>query len=139
MTIASKVNQIRRLRAAYDEALSEYHVLVMPTIPYLPTTHAPPEASVLEKISRSLGQIYNTSPFNTTGHPALSMHVPFSSFSLNLAHLGLIHRPVGMLPAREDESLRFPVGLQIAGRHLDELSVYTVAYAWENKFDWKYF
>ncbi|KAJ3718459.1 putative amidase [Lentinula raphanica] len=95
------INQIRRLCAAYDEALSEYHVLVMPTIP-------------------SLGQIYNTSPFNTTGHPALSM-------------------PVGMLPAREDESLRFPVGLQIAGRHLDELSVYTVAYAWENKFDWKYF
>ncbi|KAJ3801082.1 amidase signature domain-containing protein [Lentinula aff. detonsa] len=38
---------IRRLRATYNEVLSRYNVLVMPTTRYLPTTHAPPEASVL--------------------------------------------------------------------------------------------
>ncbi|KAJ3784285.1 amidase signature enzyme [Lentinula aff. detonsa] len=136
------INQIRRLRATYNEALSRYNVLVMPTIPYLPTTHAPPEASVLEKVSRSLGQIFNTSPFNATGHPSLSMYVPtpfFAKFIITPGSCSRINicRPVGMLPAREDKNIQFPVGLQITGRHMDEMSIYKAAFAWEAKFDWK--
>lgn len=42
-----------------------------------------------------------------------------------------------MLPSRDDPSLRFPVGLQITGKHMDEMSIYKAAFAWEEKFDWK--
>ncbi|THU99962.1 Glutamyl-tRNA amidotransferase subunit A [Dendrothele bispora CBS 962.96] len=111
-------NQIHLLRAKYTEALSDVDILVMPTTPYLPNKHAAKEADVLEKISKSLGQTLNTCPFNVTGHPALSM-------------------PVGMLESLEEPSLKFPVGLQVVGKHLDELTVYKAALAWEDKFNWK--
>ncbi|KAF5380777.1 hypothetical protein D9757_007119 [Collybiopsis confluens] len=111
-------NQVHLLRNKYNDALSQYDLLVMPTTPYLPTTHAPPEAGVLEKISRSLGQTLNTCPFNLTGHPSLSM-------------------PIGMLTCLEDPTIQFPVGLQITGKHLDEESMYRASYAWEERFDWR--
>ncbi|KIK70024.1 hypothetical protein GYMLUDRAFT_91000 [Collybiopsis luxurians FD-317 M1] len=112
------VNQVRHLRNKYNEALLQYDLLVMPTTPYLPNTHAPPEAGVLEKISKSLGQTLNTCPFNLTGHPSLSM-------------------PIGMLSSLDDPNIHFPVGLQITGKHLDEASIYQAAFAWEEKFDWR--
>ncbi|KAJ3793654.1 hypothetical protein GGU11DRAFT_382919 [Lentinula aff. detonsa] len=40
----------------YDEALDRFDVLVMPTTPYLATSHATPDATVLAKISKGLGQ-----------------------------------------------------------------------------------
>ncbi|KAF9058472.1 amidase signature enzyme [Rhodocollybia butyracea] len=111
-------NQVQLLRRTYDEALSRFDVLVMPTTPYLPTTHASPEAGVLEKVSRSLGQTLNTCPFNITGHPSLSM-------------------PIGMLPSLDDSSIRFPVGLQITGKHFNEVAIYKAAFAWEERFEWR--
>ncbi|KAJ3980340.1 hypothetical protein F5890DRAFT_1477805 [Lentinula detonsa] len=48
-------------------------VLVMPTTPYLATSHAAPDATVLAKISKGLGQTMNTCSFDVTGHPALFM------------------------------------------------------------------
>jgi len=112
------VNQVQLLRTKYNEVLSNFDLLVMPTTPYLPTTHAPPETEVLEKFSRSLGQTLNCCPFNITGHPSLSM-------------------PVGMLPSLDDSNLQFPVGLQITGKHMDETSIYKAAFAWEEKFNWR--
>jgi len=112
------VNQVQLLRRTYNEALARFDVLVMPTIPYLPNTHASPDAGVLEKISKSLGQTLNTCPFNITGHPSLSM-------------------PIGMLPSLDDSRIHFPVGLQITGKHLDEMSIFKAAFAWEKRFDWR--
>ncbi|KAK7440066.1 hypothetical protein VKT23_017315 [Stygiomarasmius scandens] len=111
-------NLVRLLREKYDEALGKFDVLVMPTIPYLPTPHAPQDASVMQKIEKGLGQTMNTCSFDVTGHPALSM-------------------PIGMLGAKEDENIKFPVGLQIVGKHFDECTVYKAAFAWERRFDWK--
>ncbi|KAF5311550.1 hypothetical protein D9758_017935 [Tetrapyrgos nigripes] len=110
-------NLIRMLTEQYDEALNKYDVLVMPTIPYLPVSHSPPDATVLEKISKGLGQVLNTCAFDVTGHPALSM-------------------PIGMLEALEDK-IKLPVGLQIVGKHFDESTIYKAAFSWENGFDWK--
>ncbi|KAF5352900.1 hypothetical protein D9758_007868 [Tetrapyrgos nigripes] len=111
-------NLIRRLREQYDEALSKYDVLVMPTVPYLPTPHAPLNATVVQKIEKGLGQTANTCSFDVTGHPALTM-------------------PIGMLEAREDKNIKFPVGLQIVGKHFDESTIYKAAFAWEDRFSWK--
>jgi len=72
-------NLVRLLREKYDEALGKYDVLVMPTIPYLPTPHAPQDASVMQKIEKGLGQTMNTCSFDVTGHPALSMWVSILS------------------------------------------------------------
>jgi len=42
-----------------------------------------------------------------------------------------------MLGAREDANIKFPVGLQIVGKHFDECTIYKAAFAWEHRFDWK--
>ncbi|KAJ3991363.1 amidase signature domain-containing protein [Lentinula boryana] len=66
-------NLIRLLRENYDEALDRFDVLVRPTTPYLATSHATPDATVLAKISKRFGQTMNTCSFDVTDHPALSM------------------------------------------------------------------
>jgi amidase len=42
-----------------------------------------------------------------------------------------------MVESLEEPSIKFPVGLQVVGKHLDELSIYKAALAWENRFNWK--
>ncbi|KAJ3852362.1 amidase [Lentinula lateritia] len=114
-------NLIRLLREKYDEALDHFDVLVMPTTPYLATSHAVPDATVLAKISKGLGQTMNTCSFDVTGHPALSMRVP-----------------IGMLPSLDDSSINLPVGLQIVSKHFQESRIYKAAFAWENEYpNWK--
>ncbi|ESK88952.1 amidase [Moniliophthora roreri MCA 2997] len=112
------MNQIHHLRAKYDEALAQFDVLALPTTPFLPNRHAPPSTGVLEKISKSVGQTLNTCPFNLSGHPALSM-------------------PIGMLSSLDDSSIRFPVSMQIVGKHLDESTIYKAAFSWEGRYNWK--
>ena len=56
-------------------------------------------------MKKSLGMLVNTSPFNSTGHPALSINAGYSE--------GL------------------PVGMMIIGKHFDEMSVLQAAYAYE--------
>ncbi|GAW01742.1 amidase [Lentinula edodes] len=112
-------NLIRLLREKYDEALNHFDVLVMPTTPYLATSHAVPDATVLAKVSKGLGQTMNTCSFDVTGHPALSM-------------------PIGMLPSLDDSSINLPVGLQIVSKHFGESRIYKAAFAWENEYpNWK--
>lgn len=102
---AKAQNLGRSLRQAYDQALQEYDVLVMPTLPIKATLLPPINASREEYIAHAVGMIYNTAPLNVTGHPALSINAGMSS--------GL------------------PVGMMIIGRYWDEATVLKVAHAFE--------
>jgi amidase len=95
----------RTLRAAYDGALEGADVLVMPTLPMLPTPLPPPGAPRAEYIGRAFEMVLNTAPFNVTGHPAIS------------------------LPCQPHGSL--PIGMMIVGRHFADATVLRVAAAVE--------
>jgi len=99
---AKAQNLRRKFRAAYDEALSRFDVLAMPTIPFrappLPEADCGPEATILH----SFNMEGNTGPFDVTGHPAISV-------------------PCGMV----DE---LPVGLMFIGKAFDEVSVLRAAH-----------
>ena len=98
-------NLSHTLRAAYDRALEEVDVLVMPTLPLLPTLIPPPDASREEYVARALEMIPNTAPFDVTGHPAASV------------------------PCQPSGSL--PIGMMIIGRHFADAQVLRVAGAFE--------
>jgi amidase len=87
----------RSLRDAYDAALAEYDVLVMPTTAMRAFPRPPADATVQETVSVALGNLHNVVQFDVTGHPALSVPVP--------GNPGL------------------PIGFQIVGRHLDDGTV----------------
>lgn len=95
----------RSLRAAYDMALDEFDVLVMPTLPLLPTPIPGPDAPREEFIGRAFEMVINTAPFDVSGHPAIS--VPC--------------QPAGSLP----------VGMMVIGRHFADAAVLRVAAAAE--------
>ncbi|MEW6473609.1 MAG: amidase [Actinomycetota bacterium] len=95
----------RALRAAYDAALDEADVLVMPTLPMLPTPLPALDASRAEYIGRAFEMVVNTAPFDVTGHPAIT--VPC--------------QPPGSLP----------IGMMIVGRHFADAAVLRVAAAAE--------
>jgi amidase len=98
-------NLAHTLRAAYDRALEDVDVLVMPTLPLLPTLIPPPEAPREEYVARALEMIPNTAPFDVTGHPAATV------------------------PCQPSGSL--PIGMMIIGRHFADASVLRVAGAFE--------
>ncbi|MEA2972512.1 MAG: amidase [Actinomycetota bacterium] len=102
---AKAQNLSPRLRAAYDEVLDEVDVLVMPTVPMLPTPIPLPGAPREEYVARAFEMVQNTAPFDVTGHPAIS--VPC--------------QPAGSLP----------IGMMIVGRHFADASVLRVAAAAE--------
>jgi amidase len=105
------VNITRRLTAAYDRVLQEYDLLLMPTTPMKPTPLPAPNASREEYVQRALEMISNTSPFDMTHHPAMSL-------------------PCGMVDG-------LPIGLMLVGKHFDEPTIYRAAYAFEQSGDWK--
>ena len=100
---------------AYDTALADVDVLVMPTcIMTAPKNHRP--GSYLEAVednllSASRGGSRNTQPFNYTGHPALAL-------------------PVGKSPAG------LPVSMQLVGRFFDDPLLMRVAHAYQHATDW---
>ena len=108
---AKAQNQRRQLTAAYDKALQQVDVLVLPTIPHLPAPIPSLDAEFGEYMSRALSMINNTPQFNLTGHPAISV------------------------PCGTDDDL--PIGCQIVGRHFDDLTVLKVADALEKSADWQ--
>lgn len=121
--LAKATNLSRHLRDSYDKALEQYDVLVTPTLPYVATSHASPDASPIDQIKKQVGLTSNTCQFNQTGHPALTL-------------------PIGRLtpkegPAAGDAKVKLPVGLQIVGKWWEEGTVYRVAYAYEMRNDWK--
>ena len=89
------INISRRLTAAYDKALENYDLLLMPTTPMKATPLPAPNASREEYVARALEMITNTAPFDITHHPAMSL-------------------PCGMVDG-------LPVGLMLVGRHFDEI------------------
>ncbi|KAH8887619.1 amidase [Thozetella sp. PMI_491] len=105
------VMHAHQLRAAYNEALEKYDVLITPTIPTAGPPHVPRDASVLTKFMAALGVSGNTGPFNVTGHPALSI-------------------PAGWVSVKNGEG-KLPVGMQITGKRWDEVGVLFAASAWE--------
>ncbi|XP_013395129.1 uncharacterized protein LOC106162385 isoform X2 [Lingula anatina] len=108
---ARAMNCARLLRKAYDDALANYDVLVMPTIQKLPQKLPPKGSSIKESIEKSLEMLSNTAQFDVTHHPALSINAGFAD--------GL------------------PVGLMIVGKHFDETTVLKAAYGFEKKRDEK--
>lgn len=110
-TRGKAVTHVHELRAAYDAALAEYDVLITPCNPTVGMKHLTPDMSVAEKYALALGNTWNTSPFNLTGHPGLSI-------------------PVGW-GKTEDGQGRLPIGMQLVGRRWDEETLFLAAAAWE--------
>jgi amidase len=100
---------------AYDAALADVDVLVMPTcLMTAPKNHTP--GSYLEAVEDNLTMMHrsgsrNTMPFNYTGHPALALPVGKSSAGL-------------------------PVSMQLVGRCFDDPLLMRVAYAYQHSTDW---
>jgi amidase len=110
---AKAQNLRRQLRAAYDEALSRYDLLLMPTLPLKATKLPGPDAGPEEITARSWEMIGNTCAFNVTGHPAMNI-------------------PCGMEDGR-------PIGAMLIGRHWNEARIYQAAAAFEASGDWMRF
>jgi amidase len=105
------MNLTRLLTAAYDEALGQYDLLMMPTTPIKATPLPPPDAPRELYVERALNMISNTAPFDITHHPAMAV-------------------PCGM-------SDGLPVSLMLIGKHWDEPTIYKAAHAFEQSGDWK--
>jgi amidase len=105
------MNLVRRLREAYDRALTEHDLLLMPTVPVksrpLPVGSSSPEAV----IDLAFENIDNTCPFNLTHHPAFTL-------------------PCGM-------SEGCPVGLMLVAKPFAEATLYAGAYAFQQSVDWR--
>lgn len=108
---AKAQNIARRLTAAYDAVLADYDLLLMPTTPMKATPLPATDAPLPEYLQRAFEMIANTAPFDTTGHPAMSI-------------------PCGMRDG-------LPVGAMLIGKHFDETTIYQAADAFASSADWK--
>ena len=95
----------RALSQAYDAALRQVDLLLMPTLPLRATPIPAPDASREERVGRALEMIPNTAPFDVTGHPAMNV------------------------PCALSEGL--PVGMMLIGRHWEDGTVLRAARAFE--------
>jgi amidase len=98
-------NMARALRAAYDAALSDVDVLVMPATTIKAARIPPADISIVDYFARSSEMGQNVGQFDVTGHPAASV-------------------PCGMSEGR-------PVGMMLIGRHWEDATVLRVAHAFE--------
>src|SRR5437667_10192967 len=69
---AKAQNLARVLRAAYDDALGNVDLLLMPTLPLKATLLPAPNASREEYVGSALELLANTGPFDVTGNPAIA-------------------------------------------------------------------
>jgi amidase len=93
------------VRRRYDEALSSFDVLIMPTLPMVATPLVTASDPRETYISRALEMIPNTAPFDVSGHPAISV-------------------PAGLADG-------LPVGMMIVGKRFDDATCLRVAHAHE--------
>ena len=108
---AKAQNLSRQLKSEIDKVLVNYDLLLMPTLP-MKATRLPERSEGLETwCQRAFEMLPNTSTYDVTGHPAISI-------------------PCGM-------SDGLPVGLMLVGRHFDEDTIYKAAGAFESNSDWK--
>ena len=108
---AKAQNMRRELRAAYDDALSRYDLLLMPSTP-MPAHRNDAGGDPHAVIDHGWDMLANTAPFDMSGHPAISV-------------------PCG----KTSEGL--PVGLMLVGRHFDDATVLRGAHAFEQSGDWE--
>ena len=110
--------QAQRLRSLIVE---EWRENVFSRVDLLATPTTPVPAPSLEEgdLQTTLNLIRFTNPFNLTGVPAISI-------------------PCGFTAAGPSTSLRtgLPVGLQLAGRWFDEVTVLRAAHAYQQATDW---
>ncbi|KAL4936571.1 hypothetical protein BDV06DRAFT_233308 [Aspergillus oleicola] len=111
------LNVGRRVSDQYQAIFEKYDVVVMPTTPVVAPKHGK-RGLPLESLQPSMGLTVNTAIFNVTGHPAMSI-------------------PVGFAPAKDDERVMLPVGMQIVGGLWQEEKILRVGHAWESCFDWR--
>lgn len=112
---------VLELRAAYDNALKDFDVLITPTTPtvapLLPNLAQTSEAdgttpSSVERLLRlAAGSTNNTSPFNASGHPAISVPCGWAKSACG--------------------NFSLPVGMQLIGRRFDDLGVLKAAKLFE--------
>ena len=69
---AKAQNLVPVLRAAYDNAMKEVDILIMPTTP-MKAMPIPNNPTVGEFYGTALGMIQNTCPFDRTHHPAMNV------------------------------------------------------------------
>lgn len=93
------------LRQAYDDALRQVDVLLMPTIPFTATEIPPRDAPRSLSIERALNMQANTCPFDVSGNPAFTV-------------------PCGKING-------LPVGMMLVGRHFEETTLIRLAQAFE--------
>ena len=105
------MNITRQLTAAYDAALAEYDLLLMPTTQMKSQPIPAADASREEYVQRALEMITNTAPFDISHHPAMAV------------------------PCAMSDGL--PVSMMLIGKHYDEPTIYRAAYAFEQAGDWK--
>ncbi len=108
---AKAMNLRRRLRSAYDSALADVDLLLMPTLPVKASKLPPTDASPQQTAQVAWEMLANTCGVNVTGHPAMSL-------------------PCGMEDGR-------PIGLMLIGRHWEEETIYRAAHAFEQSGDWQ--
>lgn len=101
---AKAMNLREELTRRYDESLEEYDLLAMPTTPQTAKEHIP-DQSRFQFAERAWKSLTNTSPFNMSGHPAVTV------------------------PAETHDGL--PVGLMFVGRPFDDATVLNAAHAVE--------
>lgn len=102
---------VRRLRAAYDDALAACDLLLMPTLPMVATKLPEENAPISEILQRGFEMLPNTAPFDCTHHPAMSV-------------------PCGLVDG-------LPVGMMLVGRQYAEGTIYQAAAAFEAKAQWR--
>ncbi|NNN19947.1 MAG: amidase, partial [Acidimicrobiaceae bacterium] len=97
-------NLVPVLTSAYDKALGEVDILIMPTTPMkaMPLPENPDTATYF---TTALGMIQNTCPFDFTHHPAMNV------------------------PCAKSDGL--PVGMMLIGRHFEDDVVLRAAHAFE--------
>lgn len=102
---AKAQNLVRTVRAAYNDALRECDILLMPTTPMKALRLPPKNASQEQVMANALPMLGNTAPFDATGHPSMSVPAGFSK--------GL------------------PVGMMLTGRYGEDDVVLRAAHAFE--------
>lgn len=98
-------NLLPHVCAAYDDALEQYDVLVMPTVPGTAGTLPAGGAEDVTLLANAHGKAVNTAPMDITGHPAISVTA------------GLVDG--------------LPAGMMIMGKRFDDAMVLRVADAFE--------
>ncbi len=102
-----------RLRAAYDAALADCDLLLMPTTQSKaqPVPKSIAGLSDEEVFKLAFVHIENTCQLDVSGHPAMSV-------------------PCGMRDG-------LPVGMMLIAKHFDEPAIYRAAHAFEQSADWR--